>query len=283
MANIVVSGSSGFIGQHLVRKLKRLGHKVYPLDTNYKPDPVNLTSYIDTKRHFEELTDHKTKPIDVVFDLATQPLPKSLIEPYSTVYRIYCMGTVICELAREGYFKTLVHVSSSEVFQITTPYAAAKDAQDKLIQSYVNCFGIDARIARPFNTYGEGQDLGAIIPNTIKRILKKKPPIIHGNGSQMRDFVYVSDTVNGIISVWQENEKGDDINITTEMDYSVEEIVKKISELMNYKGKIIHTKERTGNTFDIHGRNTCNYEPKVSLEEGLKRTIKWWKRRNFTL
>ena len=249
---------------------------------NYKPEPIDLTSYVDTKREFEELTDHKTKIIDVVFDLATLPLPLSLVEPYKVVYEIYCMGTVLCELARENYFKTLVHISSSEVFNITTPYAAAKDAQDKLIKSYVNCFGIDARIVRPFNTYGEGQDLGAIIPNTIKRILKNKSPIIYGDGEHKRDFIYVKDTIKGIISVWQNGQKGLIYDITTEECYSVFQIVNKISDLMKYKGKIIYQPFRRKETPIIHGSTDISMKY-TSLEEGLKRTIEWWKKQDFIL
>ena len=283
MARIVVTGGMGFIGSHLVEALKKLGHKVYIFDLNYKPDPIDLTSYTDTKRHLEELTDHKTKPIDVLFDLATLPLPRSLVEPYNIVYKIYCMGTVICELAREGYFKTLIHISSSEVYDITTPYAAAKDAQDKLIEAYVNCFGIDARIVRPFNTYGEGQDLGALIPNTIKRILKGQQPIIYGDGDNLRDYVYVSDTVNGIVSVWKKGKKGDNLDITQECCYSNKEIVEKILELMRCSKQPKYLPKRIGDTLTIHGENTVPYEPKISLEEGLQRTIKWWKKQNFTL
>lgn len=283
MARIVVTGGLGFIGSHLVKKLKKLGHKVYSIDLNYKPDPIDLTSYVDTKRHFEELTDHKTKSIDVVFDLATMPLPLSLTNPYKVVHSIYCMGTVLCELAREGYFKTLIHCSSSEVYDITTPYAAAKDAQDKLIKAYVNCFGIDARIVRPFNTYGEGQDLGALIPNTIKRILKGKRPVIYGDGSNLRDYVYVNDTVKGIISVWEKGKKGDNLDITQQRCYTNKEIVERILKLMKCKRQIQYLPKRTGDTIHIHGQNTVPYEPTISLDEGLQRTIKWWRNQNFTL
>ncbi len=281
MARIAVCGSEGFIGQHLVKHLKKLGHKVYPIDLNYKPDPVDLTSYTDTKRHLEELTDHKTKPIDVVFNLATMPLPLSLINPYKVVHSIYCMGTVLCELAREGYFKTLIHCSSSEVYDITTPYAAAKDAQDKLIKAYVRSFGIDAKTARPFNTYGEGQDLGALIPNTIKRILKHQRPIINGDGKQKRDYIYVGDTIKGIINVWKKGVKWGIYNITSGQCYTVNEVVKKISKIMNYKGKPIYLQNRKGDTPIIHGRKS--YNKYTSFDEGLQRTIEWWRNQNFTL
>lgn len=281
MARIVVTGGLGFIGSHLVRTLNKQKCIVYILDKNSK-ESTDLTSIVETREFFEEITDHKTKPIDTVFDLATLPLPLSLVEPYQVVYKIYCMGINLCELAREGYFKTLIHVSSSEVYDITTPYAAAKDAQDQLIKSYVNCFGIDARIVRPFNTYGEGQDLGAVIPNTIKRILKSKPPIIYGDGEHKRDLVYVKDTVKGIINIGQNGHQGISYDITSGDCYSVFQIVSNIINLMKYKGKITYLPSRRGDTNYIHSKTDISMEF-TPLEEGLKRTIEWWKKQDFTL
>jgi len=277
---IVVTGSQGFVGSHLVRRLKKLGHTMCPIDLNYKPDPIDLTSYIDTKRHFEELTSCKTNPV-LVFDLATLPLPLSLKQPYEVAYKIYCMGTVLCELLREGYIKKLIHISSSEVFEPNTPYAAAKDAQDKLILSYAKSFGLNACIARPFNTYGPGQDLGAIIPATIKKILSKQQPVLNGDGSQERDFIYVDDTVEGILWVGDNGERGKQYNITTEECRSMAWIIDTIVYLMKYKGKILHGPERPGDTKIIHGKSDIPLKCKFGYIKGLERTIKWWK--NSTL
>ncbi len=304
MARLIVCGSEGFIGHHLVKHLKKLGHKVYPIDLNYKPEPIDLTSYVDTKRHLEELTDHKTKPIDAVFDLATQPLTHSLKEPFSITYKIFQMGINLAELCREGYFKTLIHVSSSEVYGTAkdvpmwenhvmmpqSPYAGAKAAQDMIMISYNRAFQTQICIARPFNTFGEGQDLNAIIPATIKRILKGKQPIIEGNGSQIRDFIYVADTVRGITEIFNQQEKcfGRIFNLTAGNPIKIKDLVELICVLMKYKGKIKYIDKRPGNVELLFGSGkfaefTLGFKPEINLIEGLQRTIKWWKNQNFTL
>jgi len=264
MAKIVVTGGKGFIGSHLVKKLKN----VVILD---KPE-CDLSKFDEVKSFML-----KHKP-DVVIDLATLPLNESLIHPYYVAYKIFCMGINLCELCKDGVIKELIHTSSSEVYEPNTPYAVAKDCQDKLIKSYVKSFGIKAKIVRPFNTYGEGQTLCAIIPATIQRILLGDKPLIRGNGTQKRDFVYVEDTVNGIIEVMNHGQYGEDYDITTGEEYSITQIVIKICKLMNYNGKIEFTEARAGDTNRIHGYEVPIYDCKVGIEEGLKRTIKWWEK-----
>lgn len=268
MAKIVVTGSKGFIGQHLVKKLGKK-HQIIGLD---KSD-CDLTKFEEVK-----LFMIKHKP-DSVIDLATLPLNMSLISPYYVAYRIYCMAINLCELCKDGVIKDLVHISSSEIYEPNTPYAAAKDAQDKLIMSYVKSFGIKARIARPFNTYGEGQTLNAVIPATIQHILAGEKPIIRGDGKQKRDFVYVDDTINGIEAVYNVGRNGLDYDITSGEEYSITDIVVRICRLMGYKGNIKVEPSREGDTKRIHGHEMAIYKCEVGIDEGLQRTIKWWKNR----
>ena len=272
MDRIVVTGGCGFMGSHLVDRLEKDGYYVTVWDRK-KPASPDVAIYSQLKYHCEKL-----KP-SVIFDLATLPLNLSLIKPYMVTYKLFCMANNLCELLREGYYKTLIHISSSEVYQINTPYAAAKDAQDKLIEAYVNSFGINAKIVRPFNTYGPRQDLGAIIPATIKRILRKEAPIIAGTGRQRRDLVYVDDIIRGILWVWEYGERGKSYDITTEDHYSVKEIVAIISEMMKSKKKPKYIKARRGDTPHISGKcEIDDIEPLTEIEEGLKRTIQWWKK-----
>jgi UDP-glucose 4-epimerase len=221
----------------------------------------------------------KTIKPTTIFDLAALPLYESITRPYYVAYKIYCMGLNLCELCREGYFDSIIHISSSKVFNINTPYAAAKDAQDKLIKSYVNTFGIHAKIARPFNTYGPRQTLNAVIPMTIQRILRNERPIITGDGEQKRDLVYVDDTVKGILNVWENGEDGKEYNISTGQCYSINEIVFTIMKIMDYKGEPIYKPARQGDTPIIHGEKT--QDDCISLTEGLKRTVQWWQGKGY--
>lgn len=295
---VIVTGGLGFIGKHLVEALKKQGDEVNILDL-FAEEPTDLSSYVETKMFLEEISDHLSKPIDIVYDLATIPLTSSLELPYQTAYKIYCMATVLCELCREGYYKTLVHTSSSEVYGTAkdapmwenhvmmpqSPYAGAKAAQDMLMISYNRAFQSQICIARPFNTYGEGQDLNAIIPATIKRILAKKQPIIEGSGNQTRDFIYIEDTIRGIMEIARQQEKcyGRIFNLTGSNPIKIKDLVLLICELMKYKGKIKYLPERAGNVDFLLGsgefvKHILGFEPRVSLIEGLKRTINWWRK-----
>jgi UDP-glucose 4-epimerase len=267
MEKIIVIGGAGFIGSHLVKALKG---RIFIADLKVPPF-VSSSCCNDLGAYIKRI-----KPT-TIFNLAALPLYRSIDEPFYVTYKMYNMGISICELLRTKYFKNLIHISSSEVFSINTPYAAAKDAQDKLIQSYVRTFGVHAKIARPFNTYGPGQTLNAVIPVTIQRILKNQRPIITGDGEQKRDLIYVEDTVKGIIDVWK-NKKEGEYNISSGKCYTINEVVETINRLMDYKGKPIYTKARKGDTPIIHGETTI--KNCVSLEEGLKRTIKWWREKD---
>ena len=166
------------------------------------------------------------------------------------------MALNLCELCSRGWFRTLIHISSSEVYGSAisvpmsedhplnpiTPYASAKASADLIILSYYKTFGIDTAIARCFNAYGERQpvELGGVIPATISRILQGKSPIIYGNGKQTRDFTYVKDLVKGIIEVYKCKEtRGQVINIANGIECSIGEIIEKICELLKYSKRDI--------------------------------------------
>jgi len=268
---IAVTGGSGFMGSHLVKALKKRGYDVVIFDK--KTVPIVNIALIDQFKYYLKFY----KP-DIIFDLATLPLNRSLEAPYMVSHNIFCMASNLCELLREGLYKRLIHVSSSEVYEPNTPYAAAKDSQDKLIYSYVKSFGVDACIARPFNTYGPGQDLGAIIPATIKRILNKQRPVIAGDGEQLRDFVYIDDTIKGLLWVLDNGTKLGEYDITNTVSYSINEIVDIVSSLMEYKGTPKYVPARPGDTWCISGDSDVPMEDYVRIGDGIKRTIKWWEK-----
>lgn len=225
-SRVLVTGGAGFIGSHLVDRLVEEGPETIVVVDNLslgkkrnlahaiKKFPIQL--YVIDASDFitmQRLAD-VTHP-DIVFSLATPPLPQSLAEPLWSSEMIFRLGAVMCELARALGFK-LVHVSSSEVYgdgryfpmdekhplRGTTPYATSKAGADLLLGSYQKTFGIKAVIARPFNIYGPRQNweqYAAVIPKTMKRILVDNlPPIVQGSGEQTRDFSYVLDVVDAI-------------------------------------------------------------------------------------
>lgn len=286
---ICVTGSSGFIAGHLIDALKKENPKdIIDVDIENGWD---LTAYDLMYDLFK-----REKP-DIVFNLAVLPLPASLTDPHFVTKNILSMMLNICELAKEGLYKRLVHISSSEAYGSAvytpqdekhplnprTPYASAKASCDLIALSYHKTFGIDVVIPRCFNTYGPRQPIkwGALIPKCVSHILSGKPPVIYKNTQRTRDFIYVEDTVRGIIGVAKHAKSGDIVNIGTGIETSVMEILKKICEMMNYKGVIDYQEQRVGDVSQLcanitKARKMFGFKPKVDLEEGLRGTINYY-------
>jgi len=238
--------------------------------------------------------------IDVVFNLAVVPLPASLVYPKITCEDNVNITLTLLELQREGFFKTFVQCSSSEAYGSaqskkmderhpmlpTTPYAASKAASDLFVQTYWNTFGGDMVIVRPYNNYGPRQNersYAGVIPLTIKRILDGKKPIIYGDGLQTRDYIYVDDTAQSFIDVYNhKNTRGKSINIATGKESSILDMIKVISKELNYSGEFIFEKERKGDLrrhcADISlAQKLIGFSPKTSFNVGIKKTVDWYK------
>jgi len=310
--SILVTGGAGFIGSHLVDGLlKESPEKVIVVDNLFLGKKENLENGFSEYENIEfillDITDYdmlldvfERESIDIVFNLAVTPLPVSLTKPRWAWNKNIQMTLNICELARLDKFKTLIHFSSSEAYGTLlidpmpeehplyphTPYAASKAATDHLVFSYYKTFGIDQSIIRPYNNYGPRQNekfYAAVIPLTIKRILRGKPPIIHGDGLQTRDFIYVTDTVRAAIDVYNNKKtRGLALNIATGKETTIEEYVQEIAKQLNYTGKIVYMDPREGDVRRHKGdislaRKIIGFEPKVPLEEGIRKTINWYR------
>jgi UDP-glucose 4-epimerase len=237
--------------------------------------------------------------IDVVFNLAVIPLPASLEKPAWTFRHNNEITVSMCELAREGVFKTLIHFSSSEAYgnsisgsmdenhplNGTTPYAASKAACDLLVLSYCRTFGIDAAILRPFNNYGPRQNEGSyagLIPITIRRILQNEPPIIFGDGKQTRDYLYVTDTAKAAINIYKKtNTRNKVLNIASGKEISIVYVVQLIAQYMGFSREILYDPDRPGDVrrhiANIYlAEDLIGFKPSVPFEEGLKITVDWY-------
>lgn len=238
--------------------------------------------------------------IDVVFNMAVIPLPASLERPKHCVDRNVLVVSTICELLRRRKYETLVHCSSSEAYGTAeyipmdedhptkplTPYAASKIASDHIALSYYRAFGLDIAIARPFNTYGPRQNEGtyaAVVPVTIKRIIRGQPPVIHGDGLQTRDFSYVDDIAEAILRIYEvKSTRGSIINLATGMEITIKDLIHLIMTLLEYSGKVTYDKPRVGDVRrhcgDIsRARMLMDYSPKTDHVAGLTKTTQWYK------
>ena len=310
---VVVTGGAGFIGSHLVdRIIDENPEKILVLSNYFLGKQSNLSEALSRFKNLEivktDVGDHElvkhffdNNNVDVVFNLAVIPLPTSLEVPSWTFSKNVNITSNICEMARHDKFKTLIHFSSSEVYgtsryvpmdekhplEAETPYAASKVASDSLVLSYSRTFNIDCSIVRPFNNYGPRQNAGkyaAIIPLTIKRIMNNDDLIIYGDGEQTRDFIYVKDTADATIKVFNSsNSRGKVINVASGKEISMNKIVKTIIALMDYNKGIIYKDARAGDVrrhlADISlAKQLIEFEPETSFEEGIKETVEWYKK-----
>ncbi len=211
------------------------------------------------------------------------------------------LALVPCELLRAGAFETLIHVSSSEAYGSaayvpmdevhppvpSTPYAASKLAGDQVVLSYQHTFGLDAAIIRPFNNFGPRQNAGSyagIIPIVVQRATAGEPIEIYGDGEQTRDFVFVRDTADAIVRMYEEPAtRGRIVNVASGREVSVNALVRLLLEAVGTDVPVRHVDARPGDvrrhwaSIDL-ARELIGYEPRTSLRDGLVETVAWYLR-----
>lgn len=312
--SVLVLGGAGFIGSHLVDRLADEGpRRVSVVDNLFLGREENLVAARDRlgdalRFHRLDATDAeglttvlREDETEVVFNLAVVPLPASLDRPRWSVEHNVGLALVACELGRLGLFQTLVHVSSSEAYGSaayvpmdeahppvpSTPYAASKLAGDHVVLSYAHTFGLDASIIRPFNNFGPRQNAGSyagIIPIIVQRALAGQPVEIYGDGEQTRDFIFVRDTVEGMIRVYAEPATvGRIVNVASGREVSVNELVELLLDELDADVEVIHGPPRPGDvrrhlaSIDL-ARELVGFEPRISLRDGLAETVAWYLR-----
>jgi dTDP-glucose 4,6-dehydratase len=259
---ILVTGAGGFIGSHLVEHLLDKGHDVRAMVHYNSMDSIGwLTDISESKAAnldivYGDLTDFDlmekiTKGVKSIINLgALIPIPYSYEAPRSYVgVNIVGVMNLLEILRRHG--GRLVQISTSEVFgsakfipineshprNAQSPYAATKVAADEFLKSYVASFGLNATIARPFNTFGPRQSTRAVIPTIIAQALKSKVVEL-GDVTTTRDFNYVLDTITGIEAVMNFGLPGEDYNIGSGIERNILEIVKSVEVVLRKELKI---------------------------------------------
>jgi UDP-glucose 4-epimerase len=309
-ASALVTGGAGFIGSALVDGLVDAGAaRVVVVDDLSLGRRSNLEDALGHEgvelvagdcADLDLLRGLAGEPFDLCFNLAVIPLPHSLELPRENVDRNVAMTTAVCELGRAGGYARLVQFSSSEVYGTAqtaaiaedhplhphTPYAAAKAATDLVAASYATTFGLPVVTVRPFNTYGERQNDAAyagLIPAVVRRVQAGQPVLVHGDGEQTRDMVYVADSVAGTLAAAVRDEAlGATVNLGSGQEASVNEMVRLILAAMDRPDHPVeHGPERPGDVRRLladvsRARDLLGFEPRTSLEDGLRRTVSWY-------
>jgi dTDP-glucose 4,6-dehydratase len=317
MRSILVTGGAGFIGSNLVYYLaeKYPETRIVVLDAlTYAGSTENLPAdmYLgkNPRLHFwygnvcnGAIVDTLVQEADAVIHLAaethvTRSIYDSLLFFQTDVIGTQTIANAI--LKAKGKVKRFIHVSSSEVYgtaksgtmsethplEPMSPYASAKCGADRLVFSYWATYRIPAVIVRPFNNYGPRQHLEKVVPRFITGLLLGDPLYVHGTGQSARDFIYVEDTCRGIdalLSAPSELVEGEVFNLASGEHRSIHSIAGDIVDLMNGRRDSIESiGERPGQVVRHTGdwskiKKTLNWAPTISWQEGLKKTIQWYR------
>ncbi len=316
MKNVLVTGADGFIGSHLTELLLAEGYNVKALSVY---NSFNYWGWLEDIKHGNleilngDVRDANfcrsiVKGCDTVFHLAALiAIPYSYTAPESYV-DTNIKGTLnICQAAKDFDVERVIVTSTSEVYgtaqyvpidekhpkQPQSPYSATKIGADAIAMSFYNAFNLPVVIARPFNTYGPRQSARAIIPTIITQIANGAKEIKVGDLTPTRDFNYVKDTCRGFLALAKAvNVEGEEINISTNTEISMNDTLKLIAKLMQSDVKWIQDPERirpqNSEVFRLWGDNTkikklTGWSPSFSIEDGLKETIDWFKDKNNLL
>jgi NAD dependent epimerase/dehydratase len=309
---VLVTGADGFIGSHLTEKLLDLGYCVRALSFYNSFNFWGWLEDIPENKNLEIVTgdirdphfiNKISKDTDLIFNLAALiAIPYSYVAPDSYVDTNIKGILNICQAAMDNGGIRVIHTSTSEVYgtaqyvpidekhpkQPQSPYSATKIGADAMALSFYNAFNLPVTIARPFNTYGPRQSARAIIPTIITQIASGMKKIKLGDLRPTRDLNFVKDTCRGFIEIAECDETvGKEINISSNSEYSMADIVSLIKEIMSAEVEIISEEERfrpeKSEVLRLKGDNSLlksltGFEPEYSFKEGLKETCNWFMR-----
>lgn len=315
MKTVLVTGGSGFIGSNLCEKLLALGYNVINLDNfNDYYSPLikikNIKNALENKNYKVIDGDIQDKnlltsifnlnSVDIIIHLAALAgVRRSLNNPLEYI-DVDIKGTVnLLECARKYNTKKFIFASSSSVYghnflpfkesdsaqsQIS-PYAAAKASGELFCKTYNNLYGIPIVCLRFFTVYGPRQRPEMAIYNFTSRILEGRAISIFGNGTSSRDYTYIDDILDGIVSSMNLNCSFEIFNLGNSKPTNIEYLVSLIEENLGKKALIDYTLMQPGDvphTFaDISkAQELLNYAPKVSIEKGIEEFINWFKIEN---
>ena len=315
MKTILVTGGAGFIGSNLVRYLydKYIDYRLLVVDAlTYAGNVENCPAGAMGTNRYEfwygdvrngELMDTLVSKSDIVVHMAAESHVTRSIYDNKLFFETDVLGTQAVANAivrHRDRVERFIHISTSEVYGSAesakmdedhplnpmSPYASAKCGADRLVYSYWATYDIPAVIVRPFNNYGPYQHLEKAVPRFITSVLLGESLTVHGDGSAARDWVFVEDHCEALDRVLHADIsklKGQVINIGTEQHRSVLEVAESILRLMQpTNSQIEFIGDRPGQVFRHTAgtsklRRLVGWEPQLSFEEGLKRTICWYR------
>lgn len=305
---ILITGGGGFLGSHLCKRLLNDGNEVICLDNFYTGQKSNIIPFLDNP-YFEYIRHDITSPVhieaDEIYNLAcpaspvhyqhspVQTLKTSVHGAINMLDLAHRTGAKIFQASTsEVYGDPEVHPQTEEYWGKVNPigirscYDEGKRCAETLFFDYHRSYGLDIKVVRIFNTYGPNMhpNDGRVVSNFIIQALQGQDITIYGNGSQTRSFCYVDDLIEGFVRMMESTDKSitGPINLGNPCEFTIKELAQRVIELTGSKSKIIFMplpsddpKQRQP---DISkAKELLNWEPQVPLEQGLIRTIDYFR------
>ena len=301
LMNFLITGAAGFLGSALANHLVREGHQVRGLDDLSKGDPQALSPDVHFTRG--DVNDRPKlwtllQEVDCVYHLAARvSVPESVLYPreYNAVN---VGGTVsLMESMRDVGVRRVILASSGAVYgdqgeqplkesaipDPHSPYAVSKIAAEYYVRTIGHLWGMDTVCLRIFNAYGPGQHLPPshppVVPHFLRQALRGGTLVVHGDGNQTRDYVYVDDVVSAMIAAATAPDvNGAIINVGSGTENSIRELVRKVGEVTGNELDSLYNSNTSGGVSRMQADLTLaaqklNYKPSIELDEGLRLTL----------
>ncbi len=311
MGRIVITGGAGFIGSHLADRLLGEGHEVIALDNLSTGHPKNVAHLLGQER-FKfvkyDVTDYLyvDGPVDQIYHLASLPSPVDYLRKPIQTLKVGALGThkalgmarakgarLLLASTSEVYGDPAMHPQPESYWGNVNPvgprgvYDESKRFAEAMTMAYHRYHGLATRICRIFNTYGPRMraDDGRVVTNFIAQALRGEPLTVYDDGSRTRSFCYVSDLVDGMMRLMRSAEV-EPVNLGNPQEMRILEFAQRIKHLTGTKAEIVFVSPKDERTKDdpqirqpdiSKARRLLGWEPSVSLDEGLRLTIEYFR------
>jgi UDP-glucose 4-epimerase len=309
MTNALVTGGAGFIGSHIVEALVRRGDRVRVVDDLSTGNAKNLAA-VRAQIEFlhgdicdPSVAARAVRDVEVVFHEAALPsVPRSIEAPLETHAKCATATLHMLDQARQANVRRFVYAASSSAYgnmpkpakqetdpcQPLSPYAAGKLAGEMYCQSFFHSYGFETVCLRYFNVFGPRQDpnspYSAVIPLFISKMVQGTPPTVYGDGGQSRDFVYIDNVVNAnLLAAQATGAPGLVFNVGCGVSFNLLHLITSLNRILGTDLKPNFEAPRVGDVRDSLAdislaRSVLGFDPKVDLEEGLRRTAAFFRK-----
>jgi len=307
MARVLITGGAGFIGSHLCERFLAEGDDVICMD-NLLTGSADNVAHLFADRRFTFIQQDVTTyiyvkgPVDAILHFASPASPIDYLELPIQTLKVGSLGThkalglakeknarFLLASTSECYGDPLVHPQNEEYWGNVNPigprgvYDEAKRFAEALTMAYHRTHGVATRIVRIFNTHGPRMRLndGRVVPNFISQALRNEPMTVYGDGSQTRSFCYVSDLVEGIVRLLRSDYPAP-VNLGNPMEVTILQFAERIKALTGSRSEIVYRPlpeddPKVRQPDITRARTLLGWEPKVSLDEGLRHTIDYFR------